>query len=129
MSSVSIPQQSASPGRPQTIAWATWITAAAAILGLGFFFLPGSEDIPAGAVVIGIVATVLTLAGCWWLWKCKRWAAVLVTAIMVLNLLTSLPGLLDPPSNAIAAALVVNIPVTLLPIWLMWHPASRKAYR
>ncbi len=128
MSSVSIPHPSVSE-RPQTIAWATWITAFTSIVGLGLFFLPGSDDIPAGAIVIGLIATAVTLAGCWWLWNCKRWAAILITVISVLNLLTSLPGLIDPPSNAIAVALIIGIPLTILPIWLMWHPASRKAYR
>ena len=129
MSSVSLPHPSVSQGRPQTIAWATGLTVIFTIIGLGIFFLPGSEDIPAGAIVVGAVAAAITLAACWWLWNCKRWAAILVTVISVLNLLTSLPGLFDPPSNAIAAAIIIGIPVTLIPVWLLWHPASRKAYR
>ncbi len=129
MSSISASTAAFAPQRPATVTWALIIIVTVSILGLGFFFLPGADEIPAGAIAIGVASTVLTLALSWFAWQLRRWAVIGLTVINVLNLLSSIPGLFDPPSGAIMAALIVGIPLTAIPLWLLWHPESRKAYR
>lgn len=129
MSSMSTTTGAFAPKRPATLTWAIYLIVGFSILGLGFFFLPGADEIPAGAIVIGVVSTVLTVFLSWFAWQLKRWAVIGLTVINVLNLLSSIPGLFNPPSDAIMAALILSLPITAIPLWLLWHPESRKAYR
>jgi len=129
MSSVAFSASSSASARPPTIVWAVAITLVTTILGFGSFLLPGAEKIPGAVIVFAVVIGVVTVALCWWLWNCRRWAAIALTVIGILNMLSSLPGLIEPPSAALVAVIIAGIPLTLAPVWLMWHPTARKAYR
>ncbi len=129
MSSISASTGSFAPQRPATVTWALVLILGLSILGLGAFLLPGADKIPAGAIVIGVATTVLTLVLSWFAWQLRRWAVIGLTVINGLNMLSSIPGLFDPPSDALMAVIIAGIPLTLIPLWLLWHPESRKAYR
>jgi hypothetical protein len=115
--------------RPLTVMWAVFLVVATNVMFNVTFFVPGADDIPVAAIVVGTALSVVTIAFCWPLWQCKRWGAIAVTVISVLNMLTALPGLADPPSGTVAVIIIAAIPATLIPVWLIWHPASREAYR
>jgi hypothetical protein len=131
MSSATLSAAGRSVERPQTVTWAVAILAIGSIVftGLSFLPLPGQDDIPMAAIIVGSALGVLTLVFCWWLWQCRKWAAIATTIVALLNMLSGLPGLGDPPSGTIAAMILAGIPVALISVWLIWHPASRRAYR
>lgn len=130
MSSVGISPARQALERPVTVLWAVVIIAGCNVLSIVASFLPlkGNDDIPVAAIVVGTAFSLFTVAVCWWLWRCKRWAAIVVTVVGILNMLTALPGLGDPPSGTIEIIILASIPLTLLPLWLVWHPESRSAY-
>lgn len=116
--------------RPRPLTWAVVIYVVTNIFFPITFFLPlnGNEDIPGGAVALGVALSVLTIALCWPLWNAKRWAAIAITAITVFNTLSGIPALFEPPSGTIVALVIAGIPAAIIPIWLTWHPLSRRAY-
>ncbi|OAI43251.1 hypothetical protein AYO38_10895 [bacterium SCGC AG-212-C10] len=117
--------------RPPAITWAVIITVVSNIVltGLFLFPLPGADKVPAAAIVVGSVMTVITLALCWWIWNLKKRVAITFTIVTLLNLISSFPAFFDPPGAVIIAIIIVSIPATLIPIWLLWHPTARRAYR
>lgn len=129
MSSAILSAPRSQGARPGTVTWAVWIAVATNLLSYLVFLLPGADDIPVPIIVFGMAVSAVTIALCWWTWSLKRWAAIALTVVSLLNMLSSLPGILDWPSNAIGIAIIIGIPLTLVPIWLLWHPASRRAYR
>jgi hypothetical protein len=116
--------------RPPAILWAVAITVVVNIASAVLFVLPlpGNEDIPTGAVIFGVALSAVTVVLCYWLWQEKKWAAIAITIITLLNMLTGIPALLDPPSGTLVAIILAGVPLTLIPIWLMWHPTARRAY-
>jgi uncharacterized membrane protein (DUF2068 family) len=93
------------------------------------FILPGADDIPAGAIAIGVAASVITLVSAWGLWNLRRWGAIVTFVVTLLNLVAALPGLLDPPSAWLAASIVISIPLSLAVLILIALPSSRRSYR
>lgn len=115
--------------RPSTVT-------AAAILGVGiqlasipFFFVPGADEIPALALVVGIVLGLLTLVGCWGMWNLRRWGAILTLLVTFLNTLSAVPGLFEVSSGWIMAELVVLIPLSVIDMVLIVLPSSWSAFR
>ena len=129
MSSIAGSASARSAAHPPTITWAIVLTIVGNLAGFAVVLLPGADEIPAGAIVIGIVAAVISIALCWPVWQGRRWAAITLTVITVLNGVTSLPGLLDPPSGAIVGVIIAGIVLTAAICWLLWHPDSRATYR
>lgn len=115
--------------RPATIAWAAAIVVVGNLANFFIPLLPNTGDIPGAALVVGDIASAVTIVLCLPLWQCRRWGAIAVTVITVLNTLSAAPGLLDPPSGTVVAIILATIPLAIVPIWLMWHPDSRRAYR
>lgn len=93
------------------------------------FFAPGADEIPAFAIVIGIVAGVLSLIGAWGMWNLRRWGMILTFVLTAINTLTAIPGLFNPPSNWLLAGLIVSIPIGFVILALIALPASRQAFR
>ena len=105
------------------------LTVATNVLGFGAFLLPGMEDIPIGAVIVGTVIAAVVLSLSWWVWQRRKWAAITVTVVSLLNMLSSFPGLIERPNAWVVGVIIAGIPLTLVPLWLLWHPDSRRAYR
>jgi hypothetical protein len=114
---------------PNTVKWAVFLSVALFVEGLFILFPPFNDGVPGNVVVPLTVVSVATLVVCWWVWKCRRWAAIVLTAITGFNLLTGIPPLLDPPNNWVIALVIVGIVPAVLSLWLLWHPDSRRAYR
>ena len=129
MSSAVLSAHHGASSRPSHVAWAVWIVVVTNIASYLTFFLPGADEIPVPVIVFGAVVSAVTFALCWWTWNLKRWAVIALTVVTLLNMLSSLPGIIAWPSNAIGIAIIVGIPLTLLPIWMLWHQASRRAYQ
>ncbi|MEO9254364.1 MAG: hypothetical protein ABI305_02405 [Tepidiformaceae bacterium] len=115
--------------RPATIVWAVAIIVVGNLANFFIPLLPNTGDIPGAALVVGDIASVITILLCLPLWQCRKWGAIAVTVITILNTLTAAPGLLDPPSGTVVAIILTTIPLAIVPIWLIWHPSSRRAYR
>src|SRR5687768_1059574 len=85
--------------RPGTVTVAVALTVGATLASLPVFFLPGADEVPGAVVVFSIIAGVVTLVGAWGMWNLRRWGAILTFVLTALNTLSSLPGLLEPPSG------------------------------
>ncbi|MCO5176291.1 MAG: hypothetical protein M9890_04850 [Thermomicrobiales bacterium] len=114
--------------RPTSVRWAVIITIVGLIAGIPFYFAPGFDDVPIGATVFSIVATIVTLVVLRSLWDGRRWAAIAFFAITLLNALSSVPGLFDPPSGWVTAAIVVGLVFTAPVLVLIALPESRRSY-
>jgi uncharacterized membrane protein (UPF0136 family) len=99
------------------------------IVGLLGFLLPGSDEIPAGAVVAAIVFGALAALGAWGLIQRRRWGARLTIAVTALNVLSAVPGLLDPPSTSIAVLIIVLGVLGVATIAILTRPTLRSDLR
>ena len=77
-----------------------------------FFFLPGAEETPGAVIVIGTIA-VLALLGAWGLWNLRRWGAILIFVLTLLDLLTSIPGLFASDSGWVVGAIIAFAPISI----------------
>ena len=94
-----------------------------------FFFLPGYDEVPVGVQVFSVAGALFVLAGAWGLWNLRRWGAILVFVVTLLNTLSALPGLGDPPSGWILAGLLIAVPLGVAILVLIALPSSRRLYR
>jgi hypothetical protein len=116
--------------RPATVSAAVLITVILNVVSLPIFILlPGSEDIPDAAIVVGLVVSVISLISAWAMWNLRRWGAIATFVLTLLNMLSALPAFGDPPSNWVIGAIAVSIPPTIVALVLTAHPTSRRAYR
>jgi uncharacterized membrane protein (UPF0136 family) len=93
------------------------------------FLLPGSDEIPAGAVVAAFVFGALAALGAWGLAQRRRWGARLTIAVTALNVLSGVPGLLDPPSTSIAVLIIVLGVLGVATIAILTRPTLRSDLR
>ena len=124
-----ITTSTARTSRPATVTAAVALTAFSTIGSLPLLFAPGADEIPGAVVVFGLVAGIASLAGAWGMWNLRRWGAILVFILTLLNTLSALPGLIDPPSGWLLAAILIGVPIGVATLVLVAHPASRRAYR
>lgn len=115
--------------RPAAVSAAVVLTVLSQIGTLPFFFLPGSEDIPTAALVFGLLLMIPTLLGAWGLWNLRRWGAILTFVLTLLNTLSAVPGLFEPPSGWIFAGLLIVVPIGIATLVLIALPSARRAYR
>jgi hypothetical protein len=116
--SASSPTASTTARRFGTLEWAVAVSLFINVFGNLAFFLPGSDEIPGAAIVIALVLTVVAVVGAWGLWNRHRWGARITIAVAVLQILSSAPGLLDPPSAALATTIVVGSVLAIVDIVL-----------
>ena len=115
--------------RAVSVTRAVYLAAASAIIGMVAGVLPGNEDVPTAAIVIGTVLGLLTLVCAWGLWNGTRWGAFGTFVLTALNLVAALPGFFNPPSMWLLAALI-GIFVTGLPaLVLLAQRSSRGVFR
>jgi hypothetical protein len=120
---------SVASSRPETVTWAVILTVVPTLLSFPALLLPGADEIPAAAIVIGVILAVVTFIGAWGLWNCRKWGAIAVAIPTALNVLTSLPGLVGANSGWILASIIVMTPPAIAALVLIVHPNSRAAYR
>ncbi|MEZ4503455.1 MAG: hypothetical protein R3C39_12580 [Dehalococcoidia bacterium] len=88
-----------------------WLAALVLFRSLGAplaFLLPGSDEIPAGAIVVGLVIAVASLVGLAALWRGQRWGAWLLIAVTALDVLSSIPAFFARPSGWVVTAAAVG---------------------
>jgi hypothetical protein len=115
--------------RPTTVTAAVLLTVFVQLASVPFFFAPGADEIPAFAIVLGIVGGVLSLVGAWGMWNLRRWGMVLTFVLTALNTLTAVPGLFEPPSGWILGELIALLPVGVAILVLIALPSSRRAFQ
>jgi len=116
--------------RPATITLATIIAIVTQVLSVPYFLLaPGAGDIPTGAVVVMIVAGVVTIGAAWAMLQLQRWGAIVVFTLTLINGLTAVPGLFNAPSGWILAGLIGSLPLVVAVLLLIAMPSSRRALR
>lgn len=129
MTSAVLSQSGRAVARPNTVKWGVIVTIALGLEGLLILVPPINDGVPFSAVIPLTLLSAVTVVLTWWVWKCRRWAAIALTALTAFNLLTSIPPLLDPPNNWVTALVIVGIVPAVVVMWLLWHPESRRAYR
>jgi hypothetical protein len=111
--------------RPVAVVTAVLISVIGNTVGaVAFFFLPGSDEIPAAAMVVGTVLAVVAIIAAWGLWNGARWGAIGTVVINALNALSSVPGLFDPPSGQIATGIVISLLLTSILVALIFTPPA-----
>ncbi len=119
----------ATKNRPTSVTVAVMLTVLGALTTIPFFFLPGNEDIPEAALAFGAGAALLSLVGAWGLWNLRKWGAIVTFVVTLLNTISALPALGDPPSGWIVAGVLLMTPVGIAVLVLIALPSSRRAYR
>ncbi|HET7035207.1 MAG TPA: hypothetical protein VFI42_05935 [Thermomicrobiaceae bacterium] len=115
--------------RPATVTAAVVLTVFGIVASLPFNLAPGADDIPAAVIAIGLVFSALTLVGAWGLWRLRRWGAITVAVLTLLNVISAIPGFIEPPSGWILAELIALTPLALASVVLIALPATRRALR
>lgn len=115
--------------RPAPVRLAVLLSIIAVIVSIPFYFAPGFEDVPLSANVFAVVAGIVTLAALRWLWECRRWAAIVIFAITALNVVSSIPGLVEPSSGWVVAAILIGMVFAIPVLVLLVLPESRRSYR
>ena len=92
-----------------------------------FFLLPSDDDVPGAVYVIGTILAVVALVGAYGLWNGQRWGWWTTFIVTVLNLVTSLPGIVEWPSNAIGIAIIISIVLGVGLLVLLWKPDVRRS--
>jgi hypothetical protein len=129
MASSTVVAREAQVTRPQAVTAAVVITVATTLLSFPLMFLPGMEDVPTGAIIFSIVASVVTLFSAWGLWQLRRWGAIVTFVLTLLNVLSSIPAFIERPSGWIVAWAAISIPISIAVLVLIALPSSRRAYR
>ncbi len=115
--------------RPTVLTAAVLLGVAIQVASVPFYFAPGAGDVPGFAIVIGIVASVLTLVGCWGMWNLHKWGGILALVVTFLNTITAVPGMFAAPTGWIQAECIALIPLSVINMVLMALPATWRAYR
>ena len=114
------------PRRPATVIAAIVLLVPLALAAL---IPPGSTAaIPAVVLVSGYALAALKLAAAVGLWWSRRWAAILGFVAVLLDALTSVPGLLFAEEAATRALVAVGLALSIAALVLLALPASRRAY-
>lgn len=71
------------------------------------------DDVPTDAKVVAVVTALIGAIGAWGLRNRRTWGRRTTLVLTILNVLTSVPLLFDPPNGAIA---VVIVAITLIGI-------------
>jgi hypothetical protein len=121
--------RSANPPLSPIYRWAIAGSLLINVGGLAAFLLPGQDDVPAGAKVVTVVFAVLGALGAWAMWSRRRWGANLTFVVTLLNVVSGLPALGDPPSGAIAVAIVLGAVIGIPVLVLMTRPTVRRELR
>ncbi len=115
--------------RPTVLTAAVLLGVAIQVASIPFFFAPGAGDVPGFAIVIGVVAIVLTLVGCWGMWNLHKWGGILALVVTIINTITAIPGIFAAPTGWIQAECIAMVPLSVVDIVLMSLPATWHAYR
>jgi hypothetical protein len=119
---------SVSRTRPATVTAAVILGVGIQLASIPFFFVPGADEIPPLAIVVGIVMGLLTIVACYGMWNLRRWGAIMTLVVTLLGILSSVPGLFEAPSGWIMAELVVLIPLSVIDMVLIVLPSSWRAF-
>ncbi len=88
----------------------------------------GEDGIPLvviwGSVVLGIAGLVAAVG----LWQRRRWGMPAALVVLVLGLLSSLPGLIDAPSAGLWVAAAVTFVGSAVNIVLLLLPPARRQF-
>ena len=124
------PRASAPSARPQSVIVAVVLSVLLVIASFAGFALPtGGDDVPAIVIISGIVLGVAGIPAALGLWLLRRWGFILTLIVMVLNVLTSLPGIPVGPTLAIKVFSALFLLGSLAVLVLVLRPEARRAYR
>lgn len=88
----------------------------------------GADQIPQAAIILGYAFAVLKLVAAAGLWRCRKWAAILGFVAVLLDALSSAPGLFGAPTAALQVYLIVAVLASIAALVLLALPTSRRAY-
>lgn len=75
-------------------------------LQLSVFVPIVGDDVPTDAKVVAVVTAIIGAIAAWGLRNRRTWGRRTTLVLTILNVLTSVPLLFDPPNGAIAAVIV-----------------------
>jgi len=116
-------------GRHPYLLAATGLLLLRSLLAPFALLLPGSDEIPAAAVVITMAIAALVLVGVWAIWQGRKWGGWLVIILTALDVLTAIPAFLEQPSGWLVAAAALGVLTGVPAIVLTRHRAVWSALR
>lgn len=107
------------------IGWALIGSLVMNVGGLAAFVLPNRQDIPSSAVAASVVFAIVAIVGALGLWNGRRWGARTTIAVVVVNALSGLGALFDPPNATVAIGVIVLAAIGLAVVVLLCRPNAR----
>lgn len=117
------------PGRQGPIRWALAASLIMNVGGLAAFVLPNRRDIPGSAVASWVVFAIVAIVGALGLWSGRRWGARITILVAVVNALSGLGALVDPPTARVAVGVVVIAVLGVAVVVLLRRPEARAQLR
>jgi hypothetical protein len=99
------------------------------VAGVGGFFLPGADEAPAGAVVVGVALAVVAAVAAWGLWQQRRWGGTATFWITLVNVVSTVPAIIAAPSAAVVVAASLFVVLSIPLLVLLRRPALRDQLR
>jgi hypothetical protein len=81
---------------------------------------------PMFIVVLTLIIGLLGLVTAWGAWKLKRWGSISTTVLRVVDSLAAAPGIFFAPSLALQVGSAVGILLSIVVIWLLLMPTTRR---
>lgn len=101
------------------IGWALIGSLVMNVGGLAAFVLPNRQDIPSSAVAASVLFAIVAIIGALGLWSGRRWGARTTVAVVVVNALSGLGALFDPPNATVAIGVIVLATIGLAVVVLL----------
>ena len=120
----------ASSVRPRPVTIAVALSVLLLVANTAGLALPtGGDDVPAAVIIITIVLSLAGIPAAFGLWQTRRWGYILTLVVMVLNALSSLPGIPIGPTAAIKIFSALFTIGSVAVLVLVNRPEARRAYR
>lgn len=116
--------------RPTTLTAAAVVLALTSVVGnIVLFALPqGDDGVPTTVIYISVTLGILGVAAAYGLWQSQRWGLYLALTVIVLNLISSAPGMFFAPTAALQVVNVVGFVVSVITIVLLMRPSARASF-
>jgi len=114
---------------PAPVRWAIILTAANAIVSLAVVFLIPDLEERGTMIVVGSILSAAFLAACWFAATAPRWGGVALIGVNALNLLLSLPMVVDIDPALLVVGAITSVLPSVAAIALMFFPEARAFRR
>ena len=81
---------------------------------------------PLFIIVLSLILGLLGLVTAWGAWQLKRWGLISTVVLRVVDALAAAPGIFFAPSLGLQLGSAANVILSVVVIWLLLMPATRR---